>query len=269
MPSVVLAKIHARVQTGDLIAVAIELQGVAHRKFADSALFRLTPAGMVDVRIYVGIETVLLSRRLIPGGGRLFLDQPDTHYRLNTLVAVLPRHREPDGRAILIRKFFSIQAHHQQRERMHGFIQPQPFHVGEVDSGPSSPRHLLLVVVALERHVLCFGRRLHLLEQRVERKADPRNYHGPTFHATHPVNTLFERRNLEKGVVVESDRLGYFAIYLQRPGRGAEVPRVRRRIFFVAAELVEVVVVSDGVEGSGLLADAQWAFRNAGELVTG
>src|SRR5437879_1471708 len=152
---------------------------------------------------------------------------------------------------------------------MHGLIQPQPFHIREVDSSPAGPRHLLLVVVALERHILRFRRRLHLLEQRVERKADPRNYHGPTFHATHPVNTLFERRNLEKGVVVESCWLTHFTVYLQRPGRGAEVPRVRRRIFFVTAELVEVVVVGDGVEGSGLFVDAKWALRNSVELFTG
>src|SRR5437016_10705772 len=112
---------------------------------------------------------------------------------------------------------------------MHGLIQPQPFHIREVDSSPSGPRHLLLVVVALERQILRFRRRLHLLEQRVERKADPRNYHGPTFHATHPVNTLFERRDLEKGVVVESRRLGYFAIYLQRPGRGSQAGDSRLR----------------------------------------
>src|SRR5258707_15812071 len=66
MPSVILAKIHSGVQTGDLIAVAVELQRVAHREFADSALFRRTPTGMVDVRIHVGIETILVRRCVIP-----------------------------------------------------------------------------------------------------------------------------------------------------------------------------------------------------------
>ena len=76
--------------------------------------------------------------------------------------------------------------------------------------------HLLGVVVAFKGHVLGFGRRLHLLEQRVQREADPGNHDGPRFDAAMPVDAFFERCDLEQTIEIEGHGLGHFALHLAR-----------------------------------------------------
>src|SRR5437762_7388703 len=44
---IVLPQVHAGVQTGHLVAVAVEQHRLAHEEFADAALLRLTPPRVI------------------------------------------------------------------------------------------------------------------------------------------------------------------------------------------------------------------------------
>ena len=135
---------------------------------------------------------------------------------------------------------------------------------------PYAWRHLLAVVVGFKGHVLGFGRRLHLVQQRAQREADPRHDNGPPFRAAVPVDALFERSDLVQTVQVESFRLGHFAFHLQRPGRGAEVGGVFGGVALVGAELIEVVVMCDDFERRQfILADVVGGLLDVGQLRAG
>src|SRR5690349_7003735 len=65
-------QIHAVVEAGNFVGIAVEGQGgvatgTKKAAFADAPLGRLAPARMVDSRIDVGIETVLLRIGDLPG----------------------------------------------------------------------------------------------------------------------------------------------------------------------------------------------------------
>src|SRR5215472_2462445 len=57
--SKILPQIHARIKRRDLV-IPIEHQGGALQKLAQPALRLLAPAGMIHVRVYVGIKPVLV-----------------------------------------------------------------------------------------------------------------------------------------------------------------------------------------------------------------
>src|SRR4051812_24980085 len=63
--SIELLQVHARIQLADLRLVAVEQQRRTLLReqpvFADAAFGRLAPARMVDVRIHVRIEAVLVA----------------------------------------------------------------------------------------------------------------------------------------------------------------------------------------------------------------
>src|SRR5450755_4813364 len=126
--SVVFAQIHARVEAGHLIAIAIEHEGLALAKLAQAAFGGLTPAGMVDGGVHVRIESILARVGEIPGGGRLLLDKLNLHDGLDAFETVLPGDHQADGRAILIGQSLPVHAETEQRERVHGLVDAQPFH---------------------------------------------------------------------------------------------------------------------------------------------
>jgi hypothetical protein len=64
------AQVHSRIERGDF-RVTVEHQCLALEQFAQPPLPRLTPARMIDCRIHVRIETILLRCQLIPGRFRL------------------------------------------------------------------------------------------------------------------------------------------------------------------------------------------------------
>src|SRR5437667_6816102 len=100
--SVVFLQVHPVVQARNFVAIAVEGQGLALEELAQAPLSRLAPARMVDGRIYVGVEAVLVGVGQAPGGWRLLFRELDLDDRLDALESVLPRHHQPDGRAILI-----------------------------------------------------------------------------------------------------------------------------------------------------------------------
>src|SRR5512133_3528359 len=66
--SVVPPQVHARVERCDLISVTVEHQGRAAQELADAAFLGLAPARMVNRRVHVGVEAVLVGRRVVPRG---------------------------------------------------------------------------------------------------------------------------------------------------------------------------------------------------------
>src|SRR5262249_36490451 len=67
MRSVIALEVHAVVQAGDLLAVAIKHQGFALAEFAQPAFASLAPAGMIYRRVDVGVEAVFTRIGDIPG----------------------------------------------------------------------------------------------------------------------------------------------------------------------------------------------------------
>src|SRR5207245_6184290 len=102
--SVVLSEVHAGVQARDLVAVAVEHQRLAHQEFADAALGRLAPARMIDRRVHVRVEAVLVRRLFLPRVQGLLLDELHLHDRLDVLEPVLPGDPQPPRRAVLVRQ---------------------------------------------------------------------------------------------------------------------------------------------------------------------
>src|SRR5262245_26397948 len=76
-PSELLLEVQVAVHALDLIRVAVEHQRSALQEFADAALGPLRPPWMVDHRVHVRVETVLVRRRALPGIERLLGDELD------------------------------------------------------------------------------------------------------------------------------------------------------------------------------------------------
>src|SRR5262245_38192644 len=105
------AQIHPGIQRRDLVPVAVEHQSRLLEQLAERAPAGLTPAGMVDLGVHVGVEAVLIGCRDVPGVPGLLLDEAELDDRLAALEAVLPRHREPHRRAVLIGQRLPVYSH--------------------------------------------------------------------------------------------------------------------------------------------------------------
>src|SRR5258706_12828956 len=103
-------KIHAGIELRHLVAVAVEQERLALGELADAALGRLAPPRMVDVGVDVGEKAVLGRPRLHPRRRGRLLDEADFYDRLDALEAILPRHDQADGRAVLVRQRLAVEA---------------------------------------------------------------------------------------------------------------------------------------------------------------
>src|ERR1700681_1029447 len=119
-------QVHARVEAGHLLAVAVEHQRLAPEELADAALGRLAPARVVHRRVDIRIEAVLVGRLVLPGAHRLLLDEADLRDRLDVLESVLPRDDQPYRRAVLVRDDLAVEPDRHDRERVHRFVQAKP-----------------------------------------------------------------------------------------------------------------------------------------------
>src|SRR5256712_12361343 len=77
-----LLQIHPRVERRDLVRVAVEHERLAAAELADAPLGGLAPARAVDGGGHVGIEAVVLRRRLVPRRFRLVLCETEARGRL-------------------------------------------------------------------------------------------------------------------------------------------------------------------------------------------
>ena len=76
---------------------------------------------MINIRIHVRVESVLIGQDDIPRCRRLLCHKLDLHQRLRALVSVLPRHDKADGCAILIAQRLAIQACCEKSQFVTGF----------------------------------------------------------------------------------------------------------------------------------------------------
>src|SRR5215510_3170544 len=117
------------VEACHLLAVTIEHQRwpPLHEQsaFANAAFGGLAPTRVVDGGIDVGIKAVLARILHVPGAGWLLLGEADSNDRLDALEAILPRHDQPDRRAILVGQRFPVEADGENGERMHGLVEAQ------------------------------------------------------------------------------------------------------------------------------------------------
>src|SRR5262249_34533986 len=77
-PLVVPAKIHTRVERGDLVSITVEHLGCARQNRTDASLAGLRPAGMINVGVDVRVEPVLLRVGDVPGRFWLLVNEPDS-----------------------------------------------------------------------------------------------------------------------------------------------------------------------------------------------
>src|SRR5438132_8784944 len=92
----------------DLFSVTIEQESWARSKLTDAVLHPLTPARMIDIRIYVRIKPIFVWRLDIPGRRRLIRDQHNLYDRLDALETILPRHDQTNRRTVLRRHRLAI-----------------------------------------------------------------------------------------------------------------------------------------------------------------
>jgi hypothetical protein len=162
---------------------------------------RLAPARVVDRRVHVGIEAVLLGADSSTRSSAVF-GEADAHDRLDALEAVFPRHHQRSGAPF----WFGSRSPYSPTPAASADASPRRC-AGPRDRASRAPGALaghLLRAAGGELHVLRREVRLEaLLQQRRQRKAEPRDHHRPAFDAAHPVDAFLERRQLHQLVEVE------------------------------------------------------------------
>ena len=134
---------------------------------------------------------------MLVGSDRLLLGERNADDRLDALEAVLPRHDEPDGCAVLGRQDFVVQPDGQDGQRVHGFVHSKAFSVGPVERQAPAHRHPNHVVVTGEGDEARLLTRLAPPDEAREGKADPRDHHRPAFNTPMTVDPLLERLRLD------------------------------------------------------------------------
>ena len=208
---------------------------------------------MIDLGVHIRIEAVFLGVGLVPRRFGLRVRQANADDRLGALESVFPRNHETKRCAILIGQRASVHAGGEQRERMHGLVEPQALRVRPVEHTRALPRHLSRVEQRRELDELCARRGLGALEHIGEREAPPRNDHRPRLHAAMPVDAIFDRRPLDEILELIVTGLVHESIDLHRPGFRAKRLGVRRGVGLARAKLVEVVVARDVLPRRGLV----------------
>src|SRR6516225_6126725 len=130
--SVVSLQVHAGIERGDLLAIAVEDQGgpaLPKQPVADAPFGGLAPTRMVDRRIDVGVEAILARVLACPRGLRLLLDELDANDRFDSLEAVFPRDDQADRRAVLIEQGLAVKPDRQNCQRMHRLDETQTLDV--------------------------------------------------------------------------------------------------------------------------------------------
>ena len=249
--SVIFFEVHAGVHAGDLIAVAVEHESgdvAAEEAGVEAALVGLGPASVVVVWVDVGVEAVFLAVGFVPGGLGLLVGEVEADDGLGGFESVLPRDDYADGSTVLIGQDLAVATKGEEGEWVHGFVHAQAFAVGPVVTG-GFVGHDFAVVVGEELDVLGAGEGLAEVDELGEGVAVPRNDHGPGFDTPEAIDARLERAIVDE--VVDVDGLGLLdhSRDLNGPGACLEAVGVVRRVRFVGAVLVEVVIAGRLSEG--------------------
>ncbi len=197
------------------------------------------------MRVHVGKEAILAGGRDIPRGARCLLQEGDPHDRLDALEAVLPRHDQPQRRAVLVGQDLPVQADDHEGEGVHGLIHSQCLDVRPLQDRDALAGHLFRVEERGEADEPGLAGGLEAGEQVRERETHPRHDQRPSLHAPEPIDALLERVRLQDVLEREGPLDLGFAVHRHVPGGGAEFAGIGRRLILVRSELVEVVVGGD------------------------
>ena len=197
---------------------------------------------MVHLRVDVGIEPVLAGGGLVPCGGWLLLGETNLDDALATLESVLPGDNQTQWRTTLVWHHLTIHAKRQQGQRMHGFVHPQTFHIGPFQHAGADKWHGFGVGQRHEFDEFRVAQGFDLLDQLRHRVSNPRDHHGPTLDAAQAINPLFLCAELLQVLDGEFPWLLDQALDIHCPRRGLQRMGIFRRVAFVGAELVKVVV---------------------------
>src|SRR5262245_6406919 len=123
---------------------------------------------------------------------------------------------------------------------MHCFIQSQSFDIRPIEYACALVRHPLRIQESLKRYITRGCRGFDFLEQLVQRKADPGDYHGPPFNTTQSIDPFLERK-LQQLIEIENPWFVDQSFY-------SNSPRPRNKTFggishsaFRRVKLIEVV----------------------------
>src|ERR1051326_6121853 len=120
----VFAQVHSGVHRSNLLAVPVEHQRRSLEEIANPPLAGLAPPRMIDLWIYIGVETVLISSLYLPCIDRLFFGEIDVNYGFDPLESIFPRRNQAHRRTILVRQCFPIEASCEESEWVSSFVQP-------------------------------------------------------------------------------------------------------------------------------------------------
>jgi len=197
---------------------------------------------VIHLGVHVGVKTVFLGSRLVPSCRRLLVGKANLDEALGALEPIFPRYDDAHRRAVLLRQHFAVHAKSEQRQRVHGFVQPQAFDVRPLQHARIHARHGDLVGQRHKFHVFRATERFHTLDQLDQRVTHPGNHHGPALDTAQAVNAVFLSGELEQFVQAELARLLDQALDAHAPRVRLERVGIARRVGFVGAKLIEVVV---------------------------
>ena len=160
-----------------------------------------------------------------------------------------------------------VQADGEDRQRVHGFVQPQPLDVRPVEHGLPLAGHLPGVEQRGELDEPGPGVRLGPVDQRPKREPDPRNHHRPAFDAAQAVDALLEGLRLHQVIEREVPLPAALAVHPNGPRTRPKRPGIPRGRRLVGSELVEVVVGRDVFVGRPRLARAEGTRHDVGQAV--
>ncbi len=219
---------------------------------------------MVDGGVHITIEAVFARIGLVPACRRLLVGKRDPHDRLDRLEAIFPRHHEAQRRAVLVWQHLAIDPGRDHGERVHRLIQPQPLDIGPIEHRRAQAGHFVGAQGGFKGHVFGRGLHAHLVQQRRQLEAVPRDHHRPGLDAAHPIDPFLDVEPLEQiGQIVIAGPLDH-AVNLHTPRIGGEAMGMGGRIFLAGAELVVVVIATHLLKRVGLALDRHFRHGRAG-----
>src|SRR3546814_349202 len=130
---------------GDLLGIAVEELGRHAFVGAQHPLRRLTPPGMIDLRVDVGPEAVFLRLDDLPEGLGPLVGEGEADDRLDRLETILPGHGEAQRRAVLLRNRFPVKTRGDEGKLVPRLLDRESFDIrpripGLAESGGASCR---------------------------------------------------------------------------------------------------------------------------------
>ena len=127
---------------------------------------------------------------------------------------------------------------------MHRLIQTQTFDIRPRERSAFLTTHFLGPQQSFKCHIFSTALRIGLCNQIRKLKPNPRHDHRPRFHTTEPVDALFERHIFQDIFQRIIARVVDQSTNFHRPGIRRQRPCIFRRITFIRAKFVKIIISS-------------------------